>query len=71
MQSIVDNGVLISEYFSAWEVSDLLIENLKENVDVWYDGKYKRVKEFPMQIHFENLSINVIYIYKKKDEQLL
>ena len=40
MQEIVNNGVLISDSFPAGEASDLFIENLKENVDVWYDGKH-------------------------------
>ena len=58
------------DVFPASEASELFVEYLNENMEVYYDGINKKMKDLPIKVILENRVIKVIYIYKSKDDKI-
>ena len=65
MKKIVENAVFREDYKYLEEISEQFIEFLKENIDVTYNNKTKKLKLIPWELRLDQQTIQIKFIYDR------
>ena len=65
MKKIVENAVFREDYKYLEEISEQFIEFLKENIDVTYNNKTKKLKLIPWELRLDQKTIQIKFIYDR------